>query len=118
MGKLRLAAGRLHHAEGSYGRFHSLPWSPGLVGSPPIGSLPPTLGWRGRSTVLGFVDHTKPVSESTIGLSGLFGELWIVPLLTGDLPGSSSARAMPMPVASIEMISNRGKPLIFLSLLT
>jgi hypothetical protein len=36
--------------------------------------------------VLGFVDQIRPVSGSTIGLSGLSGELWIVPLLTGTYP--------------------------------
>ena len=46
-------------------------------------------------------------SAEDVARPGLSGELWTVPLLTGDLPGGSSARAMPMQ-ASIAMKSNRG----------
>src|SRR5262245_55499732 len=67
-------------------RLNCWPWLPGLVGSLPSQSRPPTLGCLLNSLVLGLLDGSWP-SPQLRGLSGVSGELWDVPLLTGEDPG-------------------------------
>jgi hypothetical protein len=91
-------------------RLNSLPCSPGLVGSLPSRSRPPTLGCLPSSLVLGLVDGGRP-SPQERGLSGVSGELWDVPLLTGEGPGRFWAAADSV-LQTISAPANRHRPIM------